>query len=108
MAIFHFDIRPIKRSTGQQATGAAAYRAGERIRDERTGKLHNFSRRTDVRHAEIVLPSRLEESSAAWARDRARLWNAAEAPEKRRDARVAREFEAAGLARVHPAPTLLP
>ena len=94
MAIFHFDIRPIKRSSGQQATGAAAYRAGERIRDERTGKLHNFSRRTDVRHAEIVLPSRLEESSAAWARDRARLWNTAEAAEKRRDARVAREFEA--------------
>jgi len=26
---------------GQRATGAAAYRAGERIRDERTGFVHN-------------------------------------------------------------------
>jgi hypothetical protein len=95
MAIFHFNIQPIKRSSGQQATGAAAYRAGESIRDERSGKVHNFSRRTDVRHSEIVLPSGLEESSVAWARDRARLWNSAEAAEKRRDARVAREFEAA-------------
>ena len=95
VAIFHFNIQPIKRSSGQQATGAAAYRAGESIRDERSGKLHNFSRRTDVRHSEIVLPSRLEESTAAWARDRGRLWNTAEAAEKRRDARVAREFEGA-------------
>jgi ATP-dependent exoDNAse (exonuclease V) alpha subunit len=95
MAIFHFEIRPIKRSTGQQATGAAAYRAGETIRDERTGDVHNFSRRKDVRHSEIILPSQFEKSAIEWARDRARLWNTAEAAEKRRDSRVAREYEAA-------------
>ena len=39
MANIHLAINPVKRSAGQQATGAAAYRAGERIRDERTGKL---------------------------------------------------------------------
>ena len=33
--------------------------------------------------------------SAAWALDRSALWNAAEAAEKRKDARVAREFEVA-------------
>jgi ATP-dependent exoDNAse (exonuclease V) alpha subunit len=93
MAIFHMNIRPIKRSTGQQATGAAAYCAGETIRDERTGDVHNHSRRKDVRHGEIILPSRFGESPMVWARDRASLWNAAEAAEKRRDSRVAREYE---------------
>ena len=95
MAIFHFAITPIKRSAGQQATGAAAYRAGERIRDERTDIVHNHSRRTDVRHTEIFLPSRFDGSSMEWARNRASLWNLAEAAEKRRDARVAREYQVA-------------
>ncbi len=93
MAIFHFDIRPVKRSAGQQATGAAAYRAGEAIRDERTGDLHNHSRRQDVRHKEIFLPSKLGDAPLEWARNRATLWNAAEAAEKRRNSRVAREYE---------------
>ncbi len=95
MAIFHFEITPIKRSAGQQATGAAAYRAGERIRDERTDTVHNHSRRTDVRHTEIFLPSQFNGSPMEWARQRASLWNLAEAAEKRRDARVAREYQVA-------------
>src|SRR5690242_16876261 len=95
MAIFHMGIRSIKRSTGQQATGAAAYRAGESIRDERTGDVHNHSRRKDVRHTEIVLPSKLDASNVAWAQDRVRLWNTAEAAEKRRNSRVAREYQVA-------------
>ena len=57
MVLFRIDIKSIKRSAGQRATAAAAYRAGERIRDERTGKVHNHSRRKDVRHTEIFLPS---------------------------------------------------
>jgi len=95
MAIFHFNIKPIGRSMGQSATSAAAYRAGERIRDERTGTLYNHSRRQDVRHTEIFLPSKFNGSSIEWARDRASLWNAAEAAEKRRNSRVAREYQAA-------------
>ena len=95
MAIFHMEIRPIKRSAGQQATGAAAYRAGEKIRDERTGDVHNHTRRKDVRHTEIFLPSKLEASNPKWARDRVSLWNAAEAAEKLRTSRVAREYQVA-------------
>jgi ATP-dependent exoDNAse (exonuclease V) alpha subunit len=95
MAMFRIDIKPIKRSANQRATAAAAYRAGERIRDERTGAVHNHSRRKDVTHTEIFLPSRFGESPMEWARDRARLWNAAEAAEKRSNSRVAREFEVA-------------
>lgn len=93
MANIHIDIKPVKRALGQRATGAAAYRAGERIRDERTGKLHNYSRRQDVTHKEIFLPSNLGEAPLEWARDRASLWNAAELAEKRSNSRVAREFQ---------------
>jgi ATP-dependent exoDNAse (exonuclease V) alpha subunit len=93
MAMFRISIESIKRSAGRQATAAAAYCAGERIRDERTGTVHNHVRRKDVTHTEIFLPSRFGESPMEWARDRASLWNAAEAAEKRRDSRVAREFQ---------------
>jgi ATP-dependent exoDNAse (exonuclease V) alpha subunit len=95
MAMFRIDIKSIKRSAGQRATAAAAYRAGERIRDERTGKMYNHSSRQDVTHTEIFLPSQFGDSPMQWARDRASLWNAAEAAEKRQDSRVAREFQVA-------------
>ncbi len=95
MAIFHFNIDSIKRSSGQQATAAAAYRAGEAIRDERSGEVHDHSRRQDVRHKEIFLPSRFDDSRMEWARDRASLWNVAEAAESRRNSRVAREYQVA-------------
>jgi ATP-dependent exoDNAse (exonuclease V) alpha subunit len=93
MAIFHLKIDPIKRSLGQKATAAAAYRAGERIHDHRTGTVHDHSRRSDVTYKEIFLPSQLNASAMEWARDRATLWNTAEQAEGRRTSRVAREFQ---------------
>ncbi|MGB6487336.1 MAG: MobQ family relaxase [Steroidobacteraceae bacterium] len=97
MAIFRLDIRPVVRRSGRTATAAAAYRAGERIRDERTGALYNHSKRDDVLHKEIFLPSRLDlpDAGMGWARDRSTLWNAAEKAEQRSDSRVAREYQAA-------------
>ncbi len=95
MAIFYLQINSIGRGAGRRATAAAAYRAGERIRDERSGELHNFTRRRDVVHAEIFLPGQFDGSAAAWARHRERLWNTAEHAEKRHNARVAREFQVA-------------
>jgi hypothetical protein len=97
MAIFRLQINPVTRSTGRTATAAAAYRAGERIRDERTGALYNHSRREDVLHKEIFLPSRLDRPDAGmeWARDRSTLWNTAEKAEQRKDSRVAREYQVA-------------
>lgn len=93
VAMFHLQISTIGRGTGRRATAAAAYRAGERIRDERSGELHNYSRRRDVLHTEIFLPSQFAASEAAWARNRERLWNAVEHVEKRHNARVAREYQ---------------
>jgi ATP-dependent exoDNAse (exonuclease V) alpha subunit len=97
MAIFRLEIKSVTRGTGRSATSAAAYRAGERIRDERTGTLYNHSQRLDVLHKEIFLPSNLEQASARmeWARDRATLWNAAEKAEPRSNSRVAREYQVA-------------
>jgi ATP-dependent exoDNAse (exonuclease V) alpha subunit len=95
MAIYRLEIKPISRGAGRSAVAAAAYRAGERLRDERTGLLHNYSRREDVRHKEILLPSHLRGADGAWAQDRANLWNAAERAERRSDSRVAREYQVA-------------
>jgi len=106
MAFFYLHISSVSRGAGRRATAAAAYRAGERIRDERSGTLHNYSQRQDVLHTEIFLPGQLSGAAMSWARNRERLWNTAEHAEKRYDARVAREFqvtlpaELSGLERV--------
>jgi Ti-type conjugative transfer relaxase TraA len=92
MAIYHLSMKPIARSGGRSAVAAAAYRASVKLTNERDGQTHDFTARRGVEHAEIVLPKGVE---AEWAKDRSALWNAAEAVEKRRDARVAREIEVA-------------
>lgn len=87
MAIFHLSVNLISRKAGRSSTAAAAYRAAERIEDERTGEVHDYSRRSGVESAELVLPSGVE-----WQPERAEFWNAVEAKNKRADAQVAREF----------------
>lgn len=91
MAIFHLSVKPISRSAGRSATGAAAYRAGEKIEDLRTGEIHDYRRKGGVESADLVLPK----GASVWANDRSKLWNAAELAEKRKDACVAREYEVA-------------
>ena len=92
LAIYHCSMKPISRASGRSAVASAAYRAGQCLTNERDGLTHDFTRRDGVEHSEIVLP---EGASAEWALDRSTLWNAAELAEKRKDARVAREFEIA-------------
>jgi ATP-dependent exoDNAse (exonuclease V) alpha subunit len=95
MAMYRLQIRPLGRATGRKAVNAAAYRAGERIRDERTGTVYDHTKRADVLHAEIVLPSGLGAQEAAWTKNRAVLWNTAERAETRKNSRVAREYQIA-------------
>ena len=92
MAVYFLHIKTFGRSGGSSAASAAAYRAGERIRDERTGRIYDHTGRLDVMHKEIVLPSRFKDDEMAWAKDRANLWNTAERAESRSNARVAREY----------------
>jgi ATP-dependent exoDNAse (exonuclease V) alpha subunit len=92
MAVYFLNLKTFGRATNSSAVSAAAYRAGERIRDERTGKTYDHSDRQDVMHKEIVLPSQFADENLSWALDRANLWNAAEHAESRKNARVAREY----------------
>ena len=52
-------VKIFSRGRGSRVTRAAAYRAGERIRDERTSESYNYSKRKDIVHSEIILPSGL-------------------------------------------------
>ena len=91
MAIYHLGAQIIGRAHGHSAVSAAAYRAGVRLTDARTGKTHDYTRKRGCNGAVIVAP----EGSPRWALDRAELWNQAEAAERRRDAQVAREINLA-------------
>lgn len=86
MAIYSFSTKPMSRSSGRSAVAAAAYRSGTELVDERTGLAADYTRRRGVVHTEILAAQGITPP------DREQLWNAAEAAEKRRDARVAREF----------------
>ncbi|MEA1842793.1 Ti-type conjugative transfer relaxase TraA [Agrobacterium tumefaciens] len=92
MAIYHLSTKPVSRSSGRSAVASAAYRCAVLLVNQRDGLVHDFTRKEGVEHSEIVLPQGV---SADWALDRSTLWNAAEFAEKRKDARVAREFEIA-------------
>ncbi|MGN8155128.1 MobQ family relaxase, partial [Agrobacterium sp. 22094] len=92
MAIYHCSAKPVSRSGGRSAVAAIAYRTASLLTNERDGLTHDFNAKKGVVHSEIVLP---DDVDADWALDRSALWNAAEAAERRRDSRVAREFEIA-------------
>ena len=91
MAIYHLSAKVISRAGGRSSVAAAAYRTAGRLRDDRQGLEHDYSRKGGVVHAEIMAP----ENAPDWMRDRDQLWNAVEAVEKRRDAQLAREIEVA-------------
>ncbi|MBS1840650.1 MAG: MobA/MobL family protein, partial [Acidobacteria bacterium] len=80
--------KAIGRSQGRSSTAAAAYRAGVRITDERTGLVFDFRRKRGVDGSEIFTPDGSQPERGA-------LWNAVEKVEKRADAQLAREVEIA-------------
>ncbi len=82
MAIFYLAVQSVRRGEGRSAVAAAAYRAGEKLHDERTGETFNYGRRRGVLLSGLV----------GWRGDRSSLWNAAEAAENRKNSVVAREI----------------
>lgn len=90
MAIFIASTKSISRGNGQSAVASASYRAGVELEDKRYGKTHDYSKKHGVMSADIILPSALANTKPTV--DRGDLWNKAEAAEKRKDARVAREW----------------
>lgn len=90
MAFFNMRMQIVQRSAGRSAVAAAAYRAGERLHDQRQDIVHDYSHRGGVEHKEILLP----DDAPIWVRgiDRETLWNAVEAKERRKDSQLCREF----------------
>ncbi len=91
MAIYHCSIKIISRGKGKSAVAAAAYRAGEIIKNEYDGIVHDYTHKGGVAHTEILLPNHVP---AAY-QSRAVLWNAVEKVERYRTAQLAREIELA-------------
>ncbi len=89
MALYHFSAKVISRSTGSSAVASAAYRSASRLHDERIDRHHDFTNKAGVVHSEVML----SEGAPLELSDRATLWNAVEASEKRIDAQLAREIE---------------
>ena len=89
MAIYRLHANVVSRSQGRNIVSASAYRAGEKIHDERTGVTYDFTGKKDVVFKEIFLP----DNSPEWMSDRAKLWNLVELNEKRKDAQLAREVQ---------------
>lgn len=87
MAIYRCEFKIISRGSGHRACAAAAYRAGEKIKDERYGDTHDYTRKSGVAASFILAP----ENAPDWMSNRTELWNAVEAVERRKDAQLCRE-----------------
>ncbi len=86
MAIYHFSVKVVKRSEGKSAVATAAWKADQVLYDERYGlTVHPRQTKTIVLN-QILLPA----SVSARFLDRAKLWNAVEVGEARRDSQLAR------------------
>lgn len=91
MAIYRLKADIISRARGQSIIACAAYRAGDKLYDERYGEVYDYTRKQDVVHNEILLP----DGAPAWMGDRQKLWNGVEVTEKRKDSQLAREVQLA-------------
>ena len=91
MAIFHSHVQVISRGKGKSAVAAAAYRAGELIKNDYDGIIHDYTRKGNVVYTEILLPAH----APADYFSRAILWNAVEKIEKAGNAQLARELDIA-------------
>ncbi len=79
---------PVKDKPPRSAIAAAAYRSGERLVDEVTGTVYDYSRKTGVFHSEIITP----DDAPFWVSDRSNLWNAVEQENWRKNARFAKDI----------------
>ena len=91
MALYHFHLEQIKRSKGQKAMAAAAYRAGEKLYCDYYGEVCDYSRKGGVVHTEILLPEHAPREYA----DRQTLWDAVENAERAKNAQLAHSFDIA-------------
>jgi len=91
LAIFHSHIQIITRGKGKSAVAAAAYRAGEIIKNDYDGIIHDYTRKSGIVHTEIILPDHAPKEYS----NRAILWNSVEKTEKAMNSQLAREIDIA-------------
>ena len=89
IALYHFHVTQIKRSAGQSAVAAAAYRSGEKLHSAYYGEDSDYTRKGGVICSEILLTSQAPPSFS----DRETLWNAVEKVERGKKARLAYSFD---------------
>lgn len=101
MAIYSFKMENISRGEGQSSVNSAAYRHRKVFFDNRTGEVcgRKTAHKKDLAFAQIFAP---EHTPPALIVDSETLWNAVEASEKRKDARLAKEFKIALPAELTP------
>ena len=91
MALFHLNVTQIKRSKGQSAIAAAAYRSGEKLYSEYYGETSDYTNKGGVICSEILLPDHAPREYT----DRQTLWNAVEKAEHGKNAQLAYSFDIA-------------
>lgn len=99
MAIYHLSLQSISRGNngpkaakkGKSTVAMSAYRAGEKILDERTGLVYDYTDKKGVEYTEILAP----EDAPDWVHDRAALWNNVERIEKRANSQLGKEINLA-------------
>ena len=91
MALFHLNVKQIKRSQGQSAIASAAYRAGEKLSSEYYGEIADYTHKGGVICSEILLPDHVPREYA----DRETLWNVVEKVERGKNAQLAYSFDVA-------------
>lgn len=89
MADFHFSVTQIKRSAGQSAIAAAAYRAGEKLFSETYGEYSDYTRKRGIVETGILLPPFAPKEYE----NREKLWNAVEQVERHPKAQLAYSFD---------------
>ena len=87
MAIYHLSLKEMRRSQGRSSVAAAAYRLGEKMKDERIGKTFNYSKKSGILDKFFILPN-----GAKNFQNTSHFWNEAERSENRKNSVVAREI----------------
>lgn len=91
MAIAFARMNIHTRSKGHSAVRGAAYRAGSKLYDERTGETHDYTNRHDVTFHRIILPSGVDKKFE----HQETFWNELEKCEKRKDSQLAKDLQLA-------------
>ena len=87
MAIYHLSLKEMRRSQGRSSVAAAAYRLGEKMKDERIGKTFNYSKKSGILDKFFILPN-----GAKNFQNTSHFWNEVERSENRKNSVVAREI----------------